>query len=432
MENFFKLRQNNTNVRTEVIAGITTFMTMVYILFVNPMMLSETGMNREGIFIASALASAVATIIMGLFAKYPFALAPGMGLNAYFTYTVVMEYGYTWQEALFIILLEGIIFMLLSLVKFRELIFKSIPVSLKNAISVGIGFFIAFLGLQNGGVITQGNGTLIGIGDLASAPTLLTIIGILLTAILVARKVKGSILIGIIVTTLIGIPFGVTVLQEGFSPIQFPHGITEVAFKLQIPENAFSTSFFIALFTLLFLDMFDTVGSLAGVASKTNMLDKDGNLPRVGKALFADAVGTTVGALLGTSTVTTFVESSAGVAEGGSTGLTSLVTGILFLLAIFLYPIFAIVPTAATAPALVIVGFLMTSPLLKINWEDITDAIPAFITIVTIPFSNSISEGIVFGVVSYVIIKLFAGRSKENSVLLYILSALFILRYLFL
>lgn len=432
MENFFKLRQHNTNVRTEVIAGITTFMTMVYILFVNPMMLSETGMNREGIFIASALASAVATIIMGLFAKYPFALAPGMGLNAYFTYTVVMEYGYTWQEALFIILLEGIIFMLLSLVKFRELIFKSIPVSLKNAISVGIGFFIAFLGLQNGGVITQGNGTLIGIGDLASAPTLLTIIGILLTAILVARKVKGSILIGIIVTTLIGIPFGVTVLQEGFSPIQFPHGITEVAFKLQIPENAFSTSFFIALFTLLFLDMFDTVGSLAGVASKTNMLDKDGNLPRVGKALFADAVGTTVGALLGTSTVTTFVESSAGVAEGGSTGLTSLVTGILFLLAIFLYPIFAIVPTAATAPALVIVGFLMTSPLLKINWEDITDAIPAFITIVTIPFSNSISEGIVFGVVSYVIIKLFAGRSKENSVLLYILSALFILRYLFL
>lgn len=432
MENFFKLRQNNTNVRTEVIAGITTFMTMVYILFVNPMMLSETGMNREGIFIASALASAVATIIMGLFAKYPFALAPGMGLNAYFTYTVVMEYGYTWQEALFIILLEGIIFMLLSLVKFRELIFKSIPVSLKNAISVGIGFFIAFLGLQNGGVITQGNGTLIGIGDLASAPTLLTIIGILLTAILVARKVKGSILIGIIVTTLIGIPFGVTVLQEGFSPIQFPHGITEVAFKLQIPENAFSTSFFIALFTLLFLDMFDTVGSLAGVASKTNMLDKDGNLPRVGKALFADAVGTTVGALLGTSTVTTFVESSAGVAEGGRTGLTSLVTGILFLLAIFLYPIFAIVPTAATAPALVIVGFLMTSPLLKINWEDITDAIPAFITIVTIPFSNSISEGIVFGVVSYVIIKLFAGRSKENSVLLYILSALFILRYLFL
>lgn len=432
MENFFKLRQHNTNVRTEVIAGITTFMTMVYILFVNPMMLSETGMNREGIFIASALASAVATIIMGLFAKYPFALAPGMGLNAYFTYTVVMEYGYTWQEALFIILLEGIIFMLLSLVKFRELIFKSIPVSLKNAISVGIGFFIAFLGLQNGGVITQGNGTLIGIGDLASAPTLLTIIGILLTAILVARKVKGSILIGIIVTTLIGIPFGVTVLQEGFSPIQFPHGITEVAFKLQIPENAFSTSFFIALFTLLFLDMFDTVGSLAGVASKTNMLDKDGNLPRVGKALFADAVGTTVGALLGTSTVTTFVESSAGVAEGGRTGLTSLVTGILFLLAIFLYPIFAIVPTAATAPALVIVGFLMTSPLLKINWEDITDAIPAFITIVTIPFSNSISEGIVFGVVSYVIIKLFAGRSKENSVLLYILSALFILRYLFL
>lgn len=432
MERFFKLKENKTNVRTEVIAGITTFMTMAYILFVNPMILADAGMNQEGVFVASALSAGIATIIMALFAKYPFALAPGMGLNAYFAYTIVQSYGYTWNEGLFIILLEGIIFILLSVVKFREMIFKSIPVSLKNAISVGIGFFIAFLGLQNAGIITTGNGTLIGVGDLTSNSTIVAALGILITAILVARNIRGAILIGIIITTLVGFIFGVTQIPQGFSPISIPHGFSEVAFKIQIPENALSSSFLIATFTLLFLDMFDTVGSLAGVASKTDMLDENGDLPGVGKALLSDAIGTTLGALFGTSTVTTFVESSAGVAEGGRTGLTSIVTGLLFLVAIFLSPLFGLVPTVATAPALVIVGFLMTSPLNKINWEDFTEAIPAFITIISIPFTNSISEGIVFGVLSYVIIKLFTGRQKENSILLYILAGLFLLRFFFL
>lgn len=432
MEKFFKLRENNTNVKTEVVAGTTTFMTMAYILFVNPMILASTGMNQDGVFVATAIASAIATVLLALYAKYPFALAPGMGLNAYFAYTVVGEYGYTWNEGLFIILLEGIIFILLSLFKFREMIFRSIPVSLKNAISVGIGFFITFLGLQNGGIITQGNGTLIGMGDFSQASTIVAIIGVLLTAVLVARNIKGAILIGIILTTLVGLPFGVTQIAEGFSPIRIPHGLSEVAFKIQIPENALSTSFFIAVFTLLFLDMFDTVGTLAGVASKTNMLDENGDLPRVGRALFSDAVGTTVGALLGTSTITTFVESSAGVAEGGRTGLTSLVTGLLFVLAVFFSPLFGLVPQAATAPALIIVGFLMISPLSNINWDDFSEAIPAFIAIVSIPFTNSISEGIAFGIISYVIIKLLVGRPKDNSALLYILAILFFLRYFFL
>lgn len=407
-------------------------MTMAYILFVNPGMLKETGMNQQGIFVATALSAAVASIIMGLLAKYPFALAPGMGLNAYFTYTIVLKYGYTWNEALFIILMEGIIFILLSAVKFREVIFKSIPVTLKNSISVGIGFFIAFLGFQSAGLVKAGNGTLISVGDISSPITIVAVLGILITAILVARKVKGAILIGIIATTLIGIPFGITKIPANFSLISIPHGFQEVAFKIAIPKNILEQSFWISLFTLLFLDMFDTVGSLAGVASKTNMLDEDGNLPRVEKALFADAIGTTLGALLGTSTVTTFVESSAGVAEGGRTGLTAIVTGIFFLLSIIFSPLFLLVPAVATAPALIIVGFLMTSPLLKINWEDFTEGIPAFITIAAIPFTESISEGIVFGVLSYTIIKVFSGKYKEISPLVLVLSGLFLLRYLFL
>ncbi|MFM1524270.1 MULTISPECIES: NCS2 family permease [Helcococcus] len=432
MEKFFKLKENGTNVRKEIIAGITTFMTMAYILFVNPGMLKETGMNQQGIFVATALSGAVASIIMGLLAKYPFALAPGMGLNAYFTYTIVLKYGYTWNEALFIILMEGIIFILLSAVKFREVIFKSIPVTLKNSISVGIGFFIAFLGFQSAGLVKAGEGTLISVGNISSPITIVAVLGIIITAILVARQVKGAILIGIIATTLIGIPFGVTKIPANFSLVSIPHGFQDVAFKIAIPKNILEQSFWISLFTLLFLDMFDTVGSLAGVASKTNMLDKDGNLPRVEKALLADAIGTTFGALVGTSTVTTFVESSAGVAEGGRTGLTAIVTGIFFLLSIVFSPIFLLVPAVATAPALIIVGFLMTSPLLKINWEDFTEGIPAFITIAAIPFTESISEGIVFGVLSYTIIKVFSGKYKEISPLVLVLSGLFLLRYVFL
>lgn len=432
MEKFFKLKENNTNVKTEIIAGFTTFMTMAYILFVNPNMLSQTGMDQQGVFIATALAAAIATIFMGLYAKYPFALAPGMGLNAYFVYTVVQNYGYSWQEALFIILLEGIIFILLSTFKFREIIFNSIPAALKNAISVGIGLFIAFLGFSNAGIIEAGSGTLLKLGSVTTPSTALALIGLLFIGILVARKVKGAILIGIVTITLIGIPFGVTVIPENFTLFRLPHGLQNTAFKVQIPANILSQSFFIALFTMLFLDMFDTVGTLAGVASKTNMIDKDGKLPRVGRALLADAVGTTVGALLGTSTVTTFVESSAGVAEGGRTGLTAVTTGLLFLVSIVFAPLFLLVPSAATAPALIIVGFLMISPITKIDWENYSDGIPAFITIASIPFTASISEGIAVGIISYTLVKLFTGKHKEISPLMYILFVLFLLRFMFL
>lgn len=431
LEKLFKLSKHETNVKTEVIAGITTFMTMAYILAVNPGMLGETGMNVGGVFLATTLVAGLATIIMGLYANYPFALAPGMGLNGFFTYTIVMEYGFSWQEALFIILIEGIIFILLSFVKVRELIFNSIPLDLKNAVSAGIGLFIALIGLANAGIVTNTSATTLAMSDITQPGPLTAIIGILITGFLVAKKVKGAILIGIIATTLIGLISGVTVIPHGFSPISFPTGLSEVAFKVQAPANLFSGKVIICIFTFLFVDIFDTVGTLAGIASKTDMLDQEGKLPRVEKCLMSDAIGTTAGALLGTSTVTTFVESSAGVAEGGRTGLTALVTGVLFLLAAFLSPLFLIIPTQATAPALVIVGLFMISPIAKIDWSDFTVSIPAFLTLIMMPFGYSIAEGIVFGMVSYSFLKLVTGRGKENSLLMYVLSIIFILRYIF-
>lgn len=432
MEKYFKLKENGTTISTEIMAGITTFMTMAYILIVNPDLLSQAGMNQEGVFVATAISSAIATIIMGLFAKYPFALAPGMGLNAYFTYSVVMKFGFSWQEALFIILIEGIIFMLLSFVKIREIIFTSIPTDLKAAISVGIGLFIALIGFKNSGIVVPNEATIMSLGKISNNSTLLAIIGILITAILVARNVKGAILIGIVLTTIIGIPMGVTIIPEGFSPLSIPHGISEVAFKVQTPKNLFDPNLLIAIFTFLFVDMFDTVGTLAGVATKSDMLDENGSLPRVERALFSDAVGTTIGALLGTSTVTTFVESSAGVAAGGRTGLTSLITGLLFLLSIVLSPLFLLVPAAATAPALVIVGIFMAQTVKKIDWDNFTIAIPAFITIIAIPFTYSIAEGIVFGIISYTVVNIFAGNAKKIPILVYVLAIIFVLRYIFL
>lgn len=431
MEKFFKLKENNTTVKTEIVAGITTFMTMAYILLVNPNMLAETGMNRGGVFVATALAAAFATILMGLFAKHPFALAPGMGLNAYFTYTVVMGFGYSWQEALFIILIEGIIFSLLSFVKVREMIFNSIPRDLKEAISVGIGFFIALIGFGNSGIVTNQGATLLSLGNVKEAGPLLAIIGILITAILVARNVKGAILIGIVITTLIGIPMGVTVIPENFQLIQIPHGLGDVAFKLQMPKNLFEPTILIAIFTFLFIDMFDTVGTLAGVATKSKILDENGELPRVERALLSDALGTTLGALLGTSTVTTFVESSAGVAEGGRTGLTAVTTGIFFLLAILFSPLFLLVPGQATAPALIIVGIFMAQSVKNIKWDDFSIAIPAFITIAGMAFTYSIAEGIVMGMITYTIINLATGNQKRLNALIYILTLIFILRYIF-
>ncbi len=430
MEKFFMLKENNTNVKTEILAGITTFMTMAYILAVNPGMLSATGMDAGGVFTATTVSAIVATLIMALYAKYPFALASGMGLNAFFAFTIVLgPMGKSWQFALTAVLIEGLIFILLSVLKAREAIFDSIPLNLKHAVSVGIGLFIAFIGLSGAGIVQTGNGTIVALGELTSGPAAVAIIGIIITGYLLSRKVNGAILIGIIATTIIGIPMGVTIIPEGFSIVSLPPSVADVAFKFVGFEEIFTMEMLVVVFTFLFVDIFDTVGTLAGVSSKAGMLDENGRLPRVGKALMADAVGTIVGACLGTSTVTTYVESAAGVAEGGRTGLTSLATAGMFAIALFFAPLFTMIPAAATAPALVIVGLFMMTPITKINFIDFTEAIPAFLTIVMMPFAYSIADGIVFGMVSYVVLKLLTGRTKEVSKVMWILALLFVLKF---
>lgn len=433
MNKFFMLEENNTDVRTELLAGVTTFMTMAYILAVNPLILSDAGMDAGGVFTATALSAAIATLVMALYAKYPFGLAPGMGLNAFFAYTVVLgDMQKSWQFALTAILIEGIIFIILSIFSVREAIFDSIPVNLKNAVSVGIGLFIAFLGLDGADIIQAGDGTLLGLGDLNSGAPLVAVIGILITGFLFSKNVKGALLIGILVSTLIGIPLGVTELPTGLNNIMsLPPSVSEVAFKFVGFDEIFSWDMLIVVFTFLFVDIFDTVGTLAGVASKADMLDEDGKLPRVGKALTADAVGTIAGACLGTSTITTFVESASGVAAGGRTGLTALSTAGMFGLSLFFAPLFTLIPAAATAPALVIVGLFMMSPIKQIDFDDYTESIPAFLTIIMMPFSGSIAEGIVFGMVSYVVLKAITGRFKEVSWTMTIISILFVLRIIF-
>ncbi|WP_422486058.1 NCS2 family permease [Gudongella sp. DL1XJH-153] len=432
MEKFFKLKENNTNVKTEILAGITTFMTMAYILAVNPGMLSATGMDAGGVFTATTVSAIVATLIMALYAKYPFALASGMGLNAFFAFTIVLgPMGKTWQFALTAVLIEGLIFILLSVLKAREAIFDSIPLNIKHAVSVGIGLFIAFIGLSGAGIVQTGQGTIVALGELTSGPAAVAIIGIIITGYLLSRRISGAILIGIIATAIIGIPMGVTIIPEGFSIVSLPPSVADIAFKFVGFEEIFSLEMLVVVFTFLFVDIFDTVGTLAGVSSKAGMLDEKGRLPRVGKALMADAVGTIVGACLGTSTVTTYVESAAGVAEGGRTGLTSLATAGMFAIALFFAPLFTIIPSAATAPALVIVGLFMMSPITKINFVDYTEAIPAFLTIVMMPFAYSIADGIVFGMVSYVILKLLTGRTKEVSKIMWVLAILFVLKFIF-
>ena len=427
------LKENNTDVRTEVLAGVTTFMTMAYILAVNPLILSDAGMDAGGVFTATALSAAIATLVMALYAKYPFGLAPGMGLNAFFAYAVVLgDMQKSWQFALTAILIEGILFIILSFFSVREGIFNSIPLNLKNAVSVGIGLFIAFLGLDGAGIIQAGEGTLLGLGDLTSGAPIVAIIGILVTGFLFTKNVKGALLIGILVSTLVGIPLGVTQLPAGVNNIMsLPPSVSKVAFKFVGFDEIFSWDMLIVVFTFLFVDIFDTVGTLAGVASKADMLDEDGKLPRVGKALTADAIGTIAGACLGTSTVTTFVESASGVAAGGRTGLTALSTAGMFLLALFFAPLFTLIPAAATAPALVIVGLFMMSPIKQIDFEDYTESIPAFLTIIMMPFSGSIAEGIVFGMISYVVLKAVTGRFKEVSWTMTIISILFVLRIIF-
>jgi AGZA family xanthine/uracil permease-like MFS transporter len=429
LEKFFSLKANKTNVRTEVVAGITTFMTMAYILAVNPDILSATGMDKSAVFTATALASIVGTLVMALWARLPFALAPGMGLNAFFAFTVVLGMGYTWQFALTAVFLEGIIFLLLTAFNIRELIVNAIPINLKHAISAGIGLFIAFIGMQNTGLIVDNPATLVSLGDMSSHTIWVTLFGLVLIGVLLALKIRGALLIGIFASTLIGIPLGVTHLPEG-SWLTLPPSIAPVAFQFDF-SNVLSVDMVIVLFTFLFVDMFDTVGTLIGVSSKADMIDEEGNLPRVKQALFADAVGTTVGAMLGTSTVTTYVESASGVAEGGRTGLTSLSTAGMFLLALFLSPMFLMVPGAATAPALILVGSFMMSPILKINFDDYTESIPVFLTIIMMPLAYSIAEGIVFGMLAYVVLKLLSGRTREISWIMYVLTILFLMKFFF-
>lgn len=427
LNHFFKLKENKTSVKTEILAGITTFMTMAYILAVNPDILSATGMDKNALFTATALSALIATLVMALVARLPFALAPGMGLNAFFAFTVVLGMGYSWEFALTAVFLEGIVFLILTIFNIRELIVNAIPIPLKHAVSAGIGLFIAFIGLQNAGLIVNNDATLVGLGDMGSPAVLIAVGGILLTAVLLTLRVKGALLIGIFVATIAGIPFGVTHLPEGHL-VDIPPSLAPIFWKFDF-SKVFSLDMLIILFTFLFVDMFDTVGTLVGVSSKAGMLDEEGRVPRVKQALFADAIGTTVGAILGTSTVTTYVESASGVAEGGKTGLTSLATASLFLIALFFAPLFTMVPGAATAPALVLVGFFMMSPILNINFDDFSESIPAFITIIIMPLTYSIAEGIVFGMLSYVLLKILTGKFKDISPVMIVLAILFVLKF---
>lgn len=453
IEKFFKLKENNTTVKTEVMAGITTFMTMAYILAVNPNILSATGMDANAILIATALASFVGTICMALFSNYPFALAPGMGLNAYFAYTVVLGMGYSWQIALLAVFVEGVIFIILSLTNVREAIFNAIPLTLKSAVSVGIGLFVAFIGLQDAKLIVNSDATLITYqtfkGEAFSSVgvgAILALIGVLLTAILLVKNVKGGILFGILGT------WGLGIVAE-FAGIYVPN--PDLGMYSTIPSafvsfdfSSFGTTFgqvfktdftgvdivnfIVVVFAFLFVDVFDTLGTLIGVASKADMLDKDGKLPRIKGALMADSVATAVGAVFGTSTTTTYVESASGVTAGGRTGLTAVVTGVLFLLSVIFSPLFLTIPSFAIAPALITVGFYMMGSVVKINFEDMSEAIPAFLTILFMPMAYSISEGIAVGVISYTLINLICGKSKKITPLMYVLTVLFICKYIFL
>ena len=455
LDKIFHLKENHTDVKTEVMAGITTFMTMAYILAVNPNILSASGMGRGAVFTATALSAFIATCLMALLSNYPFVLAPGMGLNAYFTYTVVLGMGYTWQQALAAVFAEGIIFILLSLTNVREAIFNSIPMNLKHAVSVGIGLFIAFIGLQNAKIVVGNDSTLVSIFSFKSSvaegtfssqgiTVLLALIGVLVTAILLAKNVKGGILWGILITWILGIICQLTHLYVPNADLGYYSLLPDFSNGISVPSMmptfmkmdfsiVFSLDFVVIMFAFLFVDMFDTLGTLIGVASKADMLDKDGKLPKIKGALLSDAVGTSVGAVCGTSTVTTFVESASGVAEGGRTGLTSLVAGVLFALSLLLSPIFLAIPSFATAPALIVVGYLMLTSVTKIDFNDMTEAIPCFIAIIAMPFMYSISEGISMGVISYVVINVITGKAKEKkiSLLMYILAVLFILKYIF-
>lgn len=419
------LAKKGTSIRTEIVAGITTFLAMAYILAVNPSILSASGMDAGAVFTATALSACIATLVMGIVANLPFALAPGMGLNAFLAYTVVIQMGYTWQFALTAVFVEGIIFLLLTFFNVREAIVNSIPANLKKAISVGIGLFIAFIGLQNAGIVVDDGATLVSLANWTKTPSaLVAIIGLVITAILVAHNVKGALLLGMVISTVIGIPFGVTKYAGGS---YLPPSLAPTFMKFEW-THVLSADFLVIMFTFLFVDMFDTVGTLIGCATKADMVLENGTIPNCKEALFADAVGTTVGAMLGTSTVTTFVESSTGVVAGGRTGVTAIVSAALFFLSLFLSPLFLSIPSAATAPALILVGFYMMSPVKEIDFEDPSEGIPAFLTILFMICAYSISDGIMFGIISYVIIKLCKKEFKSIGVPTIVVSLLFVFK----
>ena len=426
LNKLFGLNPKETNVKTEIMAGLTTFLTMAYILAVNPNILSATGMDRGALFSTTVLISAAATILMGLYAKLPFALAPGMGLNAFFAYTICLVMGYSWQFALTAVFLEGLIFILLTVTNVREKIVDIIPETLKKSISVGIGIYIAFIGLSSAEIVVNNDATLVSIGDLSQGPALLCVIGIVLSSVLLIKKVPGALLIGIIVTTLIGIPLGVTQFNGVMST---PPSVEPIFCKFEWTK-IFTSEMFVIVFTLLFVDLFDTIGTLIGVTTRAGMI-RNGKIPHLKQAFMVDALATTSGAIMGSSTVTTFVESAAGVEQGGRSGLTAFVCGLCFLVSLFFAPLFLSIPSAATAPVLVLVGVMMMSSVVEINFREYSEAIPAFICFVMMPLCYSISDGIVLGMLSYVIINLCAGKYNKLSIGMYILSAFFLLKFLF-
>lgn len=454
MDNFFKLKEHNTNARTEIIAGLTTFMTMAYILFLNPNILAATGMDKNAVFFATAVAAGVVTIAMGLFVNYPIALAPGMGLNAYFATVAAQHVGIPWQAALGAVFISGIIFILLTLTHIRQLLVDAIPSSIKKSIIVGIGLFISMLGFKmaemmvikagpvipptleslqrQGGVATlQFFEWNVFFGSFANPMTLLALIGLIISALLMSRRIKGALLFGIIITTLIGLPLGVTQLPANFQPFALPD-LSQLAVGRLDLRGALDLGLWTAIFTFTFVELFDTFGTLVGTAGKAGLLDKQGRSPKLGRAMLVDACGVSFGAMMGTSTVTAYIESTAGIAEGGKTGLTAVTTGVLFLLALVLAPLAGLIPGAATAPALIIVGLLMAQSVKDINFEDFTEGLPSFLTMVLMPFTGSIANGIAAGIIFYALLKLTSGRAREVHWLMWALAVLVVARYLFL
>ena len=425
LQKLFGLNSKQTTVRTEIMAGITTFLTMAYILAVNPKIMSATGMDEGALFTTTVVVSAFATLLMAFYAKLPFALAPSMGLNAFFAYTVCLTLGYSWQFALTAVLLEGLVFILLTITNLREKIVDVLPNTVKYAIGAGIGLFIAFIGLQNCGIVIKNDATLVSLGNVTSGSALLGIIGLVVTSVLLVRKVRGALLFGILITTLIGIPMGLTNFNGVFSA---PPSMEPIFFQFQW-DQILTKDMVVVVFTFLFVDMFDTIGTLVGVSLKAGMVDQNGKIPHLKQAFFVDAIGTTVGAMLGSSTVTTFVESASGVGEGGRSGLTSFVTALCFIIALFLSPFFLAVPGSATGPVLILVGLMMMTSVLKINFDDYSESIPAFICIVVMPLAYSISDGIVLGLLSYIVINLLSGQYRKLRIGTLILGLLFVFKF---